>query len=168
MGEGDQQPAFRTMIPFRTLLTRIGLPNSLIWFMILHAYSASSSVMNSQNPKPWCDWETRSLGRWTLARSRRGRHQCRIGRAKGCAMRRTDGTGLAVWGGSQSVPVDPQHRPDRYPQHELPHQGVRTPLIEITLGRGSARPVVPASPDVSRDTRSPPDSGPCPAVARPC
>lgn len=36
----------------RTLFTRIGLPKSLIWFMMRQAYSASSSVANSQKPKP--------------------------------------------------------------------------------------------------------------------
>jgi hypothetical protein len=34
----------------RTLLTRMGFPHNFIWFMILQAYSASSSVWNSQNP----------------------------------------------------------------------------------------------------------------------
>jgi len=50
----------------RTLFTRIGLPHSLIWFMILHAYSASSSVRNSQKPYPWCVMDTRSFGKCTF------------------------------------------------------------------------------------------------------
>ena len=50
-----------------TLFTRIGLPKSFMPFMILHAYSASASPMNSQNPKPWWDMDTLSLGRWRLA-----------------------------------------------------------------------------------------------------
>lgn len=53
------------------MLTRIGLPNSLIWFMMRHAYSASSSEANSQKPKLWCVWEMRSLGRWTFTRAGR-------------------------------------------------------------------------------------------------
>ncbi len=48
------------------LFTRIGFPYSLTWFIILAAYSASSSLINSTKPYPWWVCVTRSLGRCTL------------------------------------------------------------------------------------------------------
>lgn len=44
----------------------MGLPHNFIWFIILHAYSASSSVKNSQKPYPWWAIEIRSFGRCTF------------------------------------------------------------------------------------------------------
>lgn len=118
------------------MLTLMGLPNNLIWFMILHAYSASSSVRNSQNPYPWCVIEMRSLGRWTLAG--RGRRTSSAVSMRGRKARdggRTDWTGL---------------------EHQFPHQRVRHSLIQVALrasaqreGESSARLPSPAAVEPS-------------------
>lgn len=48
------------------MLTRIGFPYNRTWFMTRAAYSASSSLLNSTKPYPWCVCVTRSLGRCTF------------------------------------------------------------------------------------------------------
>jgi hypothetical protein len=87
----------------------MGFPHNLIWFMILQAYSASSSVKNSQNPKPWCAIEMRSLGRCTLTKGdymRKSEQQVKEERD------RTDRTGL---------------------KHKFPNESISATFVEVAL-----------------------------------
>jgi hypothetical protein len=105
--------------------------------MVLQAYSASSSVKNSQNPNPWCAMEIRSLGKCTLT---------------------WEGYQISTWAGD----IARAHTNWTGLKHEFPYERIGASLVEVSLYRdgrrrlGGGRTV--EGRDV-RDTRWLPGSG---------